>query len=171
MRSLYNVDDVEYMWKELENIGFTPLRTTDEVDNAIKNNNGTTLVLINSVCGCAAGHARPGAGLALQNKVIPDNLVTVFAGVDRDATARIREYLPEFQPSSPSMALFKNGKPVFTLHRSSIETTNAEGVAEILVEALGEHCDAKGPSVPYEVFEDNFAAPQCSSTLGKNGNG
>jgi putative YphP/YqiW family bacilliredoxin len=171
MQSLYDIDDVRYMWKELENIGFTPLHTPKEVDKAINNINGTTLVVINSVCGCAAGHARPGVGLALQHNIIPDNLVTVFAGVDREAVARAREFLPGFPPSSPSVALFKNGQPVFMLHRSAIETADAEGVARKLIAAFESHCEAPGPSVPREVFENNFKAPQCSSTLSKNPNG
>lgn len=167
MRPLYDLDSVRHMWEELENIGVRSLRTPGEVDEAIRNKKGTTLVVINSVCGCAAGHARPGIGLALQHGIIPDNLFTVFAGVNRDATQRAREYMDGFTPSSPSVALFKNGELVYMLHRKQIETLDAGGVASELIRAFDAFCSAKGPSVPKEKFENNFGPARCSSTIPK----
>ena len=99
MQSIYNLELVRPYWEELERIGIKPLTTSQEVDDAFMANKGTTLLIINSVCGCAAGHARPGVGLALQHKAIPDNLYTVFAGVDREATIRAREYIGSHEPS------------------------------------------------------------------------
>jgi putative YphP/YqiW family bacilliredoxin len=165
MRPLYDLEAVRYMWEELNNIGVRSLRTPGDVDDAIKSATGTTLVVINSVCGCAAGHARPGVGLALQHDVIPDQLTTVFAGVDREATQRAREYMPGFTPSSPSVAIFKDGELVFMLHRSQIERLDAEGVADELIRAFDAYCSARGPSVPRKRFEDNFAPARCSSTI------
>jgi len=167
MKPLYDIESVRHMWVELNNIGVRSLITPDEVEKALDNKKGTTLLVINSVCGCAAGHARPGVGLALQNNIIPDNLVTVFAGVDRDATAKAREYLQDFAPSSPSVALFKDGQLVFMLHRNQIEKLDAEGVAAELTRAFEAYCSAKGPSVPREKFADNFSDPKCSSTIPK----
>lgn len=164
MRPLYDLEAVRYMWEELNNIGIRSLRTPDEVDGALEKK-GTTLVVVNSVCGCAAGHARPGVGMALQHNVIPDHLTTVFAGVDRDATERAREHMPGFTPSSPSVALFKDGKLVYLLHRSQIERMDAKGVSMDLIDAFEAFCKAKGPSVPREVFEYNFAPARCSSTI------
>ncbi len=165
MQPLYDLESVRSYWEELKNIGVEPLTTAEQVDDALKNSKGTTLVVVNSVCGCAAGHARPGVGLALQNKVIPDKLYTVFAGVDRDATRRAREHITDYGPSSPSAALFKDGKLVFMLERSQIESANANAVAEQLIAAFNQHCSSPGPSVPKEVFVDNFSEPRCSSDL------
>ncbi|MEE9554342.1 MAG: BrxA/BrxB family bacilliredoxin [candidate division Zixibacteria bacterium] len=167
MKPLYDIDAVRPMWEELSNIGVKPLRTPEEVDSVLKGKKGTTLVVINSVCGCAAGHARPGVGLALQHNVIPDNLSTVFAGVDRDATQRAREYMPKIAPSSPSVALFKDGELVYMLHRKQIEALDAEAVAADLIHAFDAYCSAPGPSVPVQKFEDNFAPAKCSSTIPK----
>lgn len=165
MQSLYDLAAVRHMWEELNNIGVRSLRTPEEVDEELGNKKGTTLLVINSVCGCAAGHARPGIGLALQHNVIPDRLATVFAGVDRDATQRAREYLPGFTPSSPSVALFKDGELVYMLHRNQIENLDARGVALDLVRAFDAFCEAPGPSVPKEKFDNNFAPSRCSSTI------
>lgn len=165
MQSLYDLEAVRPYWEELENIGVTPLKTIDEVEKALGISKGTTLLVINSVCGCAAGHARPGVGLALQNRVIPDRLYTVFAGVERDATERAREYIPGYPPSSPSVALFKDGKLIFMLERRQIEQLDAVGVANELIEAFERHCSSEGPSVSIEVFENNFSDPECSSKI------
>lgn len=167
MQPLYDIEAVRHMWEELDNIGVRPLKTPEEVDSALMNKKGTALVVINSVCGCAAGHARPGVGLALQNDIIPDNLTTVFAGVDRDATQRTREYMPEITPTSPSVALFKDGELVYMLHRKQIEALDAAGVAADLIRAFDAYCSARGPSVSKEKFEDNFAPAKCSSTIPK----
>jgi putative YphP/YqiW family bacilliredoxin len=117
----------------------TELHTADDVNNAIKKE-GTTLVVVNSVCGCAAANARPGARMALQNSKTPDNLVTVFAGVDRDAVDAAREQMIPFPPSSPSMALFKNGELVHMLERHHIEGRRADMIAENLKGAFDEFC-------------------------------
>ncbi len=165
-QALYDRDMVRFMWEELEAVGVSPLTTVDEVDKAISSTEGVTLVVTNSVCGCAAGNARPGIAIALQNKVIPDTLTTVFAGVDMDAVARARELMPEIQPTSPSVALFKDGQPIFNLPRHEIEGSTAEEVASKLVAAFNAHCTKAGPSVPREKVVELFASgpdPRCGS--------
>jgi putative YphP/YqiW family bacilliredoxin len=144
------------MWKELEDIGIKPLTTTQAVDEVMADKKGTVMILVNSVCGCAAGHARPGVALALQGKVIPDRLYTVFAGVDREATARAREYMTDMPSSSPSVALFKGGQLIFMLHRRQIELMDMDNVAKHLSQAFAEHCQATGPSVPPDIMARAF---------------
>ena len=119
---MYDPNAVQHMRDELVAVGFTELLSTKEVENAInKNDNKTTLVMINSVCGCAAGSARPGISMALQNHMIPDNLFTGFAGQEKEAVEKVREYVGGFPPSSPSVALFKNGKLIHFMQRHEIE--------------------------------------------------
>ncbi len=144
------------MWRELDGIGVRPLETADDVDIFLSQKDGTALVVVNSVCGCAAGTARPGIALALQNPVIPDRMGTVFAGVDIDATSRAREYLVGVPPSSPSVGLFKNGKMVFFLPRQDIEGCTEDEVAAKLVKAFNKHCAAPGPSVSVEQMKRAF---------------
>jgi putative YphP/YqiW family bacilliredoxin len=144
------------MWKELEEIGVRPLTTAQAVDKAMADKAGTVMILVNSVCGCAAGHARPGVAVALQNSIIPDRLYTVFAGVDNEATKRAREYMTDMPPSSPSVALFKDGNLVYMLHRRQIERLDIDNVARALVEAFEQHCAAKGPSVPLDTMVKAF---------------
>jgi putative YphP/YqiW family bacilliredoxin len=127
------------MAKELTDNGFIGLKTVDEVDELITKE-GTTLVVVNSVCGCAAANARPGALLASRHSKNPDRLATVFAGVDREATARAREHMLPYPPSSPSIALFKDGKLVHMLERHHIEGRMAEMIAENLKMAFDKHC-------------------------------
>ncbi|NIR52674.1 BrxA/BrxB family bacilliredoxin [candidate division KSB1 bacterium] len=141
---MYDPTMVEPMRKELTGIGFKELRTPQEVDEAIQNSKGTSLVVVNSVCGCAAGQARPGVALALTNNLRPDNLFTVFAGQDVEATAHARSYIKGYPPSSPSMALFKDGELVFMLERYQIENNPAEQVASKLAEAFEKHCNSGG---------------------------
>ncbi|MAX69701.1 MAG: hypothetical protein CMC76_01150 [Flavobacteriaceae bacterium] len=136
---MYPAELVKPMREDLTNVGFEELHTVEAVDNAIAKE-GTTLVVVNSVCGCAAANARPGARMSLQNAKKPDNLVTVFAGVDKDATTKAREYMIPFPPSSPSMALFKDGELVHMLERHHIEGRPAELIAENLMDAYNEHC-------------------------------
>ena len=136
---MYPAELVKPMREDLTNIGFQELHTVEEVETAMKNE-GTTLVVVNSVCGCAAANARPGARMSLQNSKRPEHLVTVFAGVDREATDKAREYMIPFPPSSPSMALFKNGELVHMLERHHIEGRPAEMIAENLMEAYNDHC-------------------------------
>ncbi|MEW6509360.1 MAG: BrxA/BrxB family bacilliredoxin [Bacteroidota bacterium] len=126
---------------ELTRIGFRELRTPAEVDEAIARTRGTHLVVINSVCGCAAGKARPGIAMALkQSPVKPDDLTTVFAGGDIEATARVREHLGNIPPSSPSMALYKNGQLVHFIPRYQIENRDALQISQHLMELFREHC-------------------------------
>ena len=136
---MYPAELVKPMREDLTNVGFEELHTTEAVDTALAKE-GTTLVVVNSVCGCAAANARPGARQSLQNAKRPDNLVTVFAGVDRDATDKAREYMIPFPPSSPSIALFKDGELVHMLERHHIEGRPAELIAENLVDAFNEYC-------------------------------
>ena len=136
---MYPAELVKPMREDLTNVGFEELHTVEAVDSAIAKE-GTTLVVVNSVCGCAAANARPGAKLSLDNAKKPQNLVTVFAGVDREATQKAREYMVPFPPSSPSMALFKDGELVHMLERHHIEGRPAELIAENLIEAYNTHC-------------------------------
>jgi putative YphP/YqiW family bacilliredoxin len=126
---------------ELTQIGFRELRTVEEVDKTIAESKGTNLIVINSVCGCAAGKARPGIALALkQSAVRPDELTTVFAGGDVEATARVREHLGNLPPSSPSMALYKDGRLVHFIPRYQIENRDAYQIAQHLMHVFQEYC-------------------------------
>lgn len=125
--------------QDLTEAGVVELRSPTEVDQAISPS-GTALVVINSVCGCAAGNARPAIKLAIQHEKKPNRLTTVFAGVDEEATAQARSYLPGIPPSSPAIALFKNGKPVFVLERHQIEDRGPQEIAWDIVHAFDEHC-------------------------------
>lgn len=130
---------VQPMKAELTTAGFEELTTPDAVDNAIKTP-GTTLIMVNSVCGCAAGAARPGVKLAVQGEKRPDKLTTVFAGVDTEATAQARKHFAPYPPSSPAIALFKDGKLVHMIERHHIEGRPADMIAENLKAAFEEHC-------------------------------
>ena len=136
---MYPADLVKPMREDLTSIGFEELHTVEDVEAAMKKE-GTTLVVVNSVCGCAAANARPGARMSLQNAKTPDNLYTVFAGVDREATDVARGFMVPFPPSSPSMALFKDGELVHMLERHHIEGRHAEMIAENLTGAYDEFC-------------------------------
>ncbi len=127
------------MRQELTTLGFEELRTPDEVDQAVARP-GTTLLVVNSVCGCAAGKARPGIALALRNTTRPTHLTTVFAGADLESTAQARAHLAPYPPSSPSIALLKDGKVAFMLERRDIEGRPAQSIAEILAQAFDAHC-------------------------------
>lgn len=136
---MYPEEIVKPMKAELENAGFTSLTTPEDVEKAIKKE-GTTLVVVNSVCGCAAGTARPGAIASLQFDKIPSTLTTVFAGVDTDATNKAREFMVPFPPSSPCIALFKDGNIVHMLERHHIEGRSAEAIASNLAGAFEDYC-------------------------------
>lgn len=127
------------MRAELTNAGFEELKTAEEVDSAIKSE-GTVFVVVNSVCGCAAANARPAAKLAAANVKHPDKLVTVFAGMEKDAVDRARAFMMPFPPSSPAMALFKDGKLVHMIERHQIEGRPAQMIAENLVGAFEQYC-------------------------------
>ena len=136
---MYPEEMVKPMRAELTEAGFQELYSAEAVENALKNE-GTTLVVINSVCGCAARNARPGAKMSLDGAKKPSQLVTVFAGVDKDAVDAARQYMFPFPPSSPCMALFKNGELVHMLERHHIEGRPAELIAENLKDAYNEYC-------------------------------
>ena len=136
---MYPAELVKPMREDLTNVGFEELHTVEAVKTAMAKE-GTTLVVVNSVCGCAAANARPGARQSLQNAKRPDHLVTVFAGVDREATDKAREFMIPFPPSSPCMALFKDGELVHMLERHHIEGRPAEMIAENLVDAYNANC-------------------------------
>ncbi|MDG3583228.1 MULTISPECIES: BrxA/BrxB family bacilliredoxin [Galbibacter] len=136
---MYPAELVKPMKDDLVAVGFEELLSTEAVDAAMKKE-GTTLVVVNSVCGCAAANARPGAKMSLRNAKTPDNLYTVFAGFDKEATDKAREYMLPFPPSSPCMALFKDGELVHMLERHHIEGRPAEIIADNLTEAYNEHC-------------------------------
>ena len=136
---MYPEEMVRPMKAELVDAGFQDLHTAEAVENAIKGA-GTTLVVVNSVCGCAARNARPGAKMSLEGAIKPDHLITVFAGVDKEAVDAARQHMFPFPPSSPSMALFKDGELVHMLERHHIEGRPAELIAENLQDAYAEFC-------------------------------
>ena len=137
---------VEPMRQELTALGVKELRTRDEVDAAVSGTPGTLMIVVNSVCGCAAGRARPAVALALRHQTRPDVVASVFAGFDVDATDRARAYFTGYPPSSPSVALLRNGEIVYMLQRSDIETRDAVTIAEKLTEAFDQHCAAPTPN-------------------------
>src|SRR6201996_744447 len=128
------------MREDLTQHGVTETRTPEEVDRKLSPGSGTVLIVINSVCGCAAGKARPAIGMALEHHVRPDATATVFAGADLEAVARVRELLAGVPPSSPSRALFRDGKPGFVVHRHQIESRQAPEIAKLLTEAFDQYC-------------------------------
>lgn len=128
------------MREDLTQYGVEETRTPADVDRMIAPENGTVMMVINSVCGCAAGKARPGVGMALQHGVKPDKVGTVFAGGDEQAVAHLRGLLSEYPPSSPSIALFQNGKPVYMMHRRDIESRDAQQIARVLTSAFDHFC-------------------------------
>lgn len=136
----YMRDMIQPMRDELTSLGIRELRTPEEVEENLPNASGTTLVVINSVCGCAAGQCRPGVAQALQHEKTPNNLFTVFAGQDKEATAQAREYFAPYPPSSPSIALFKDGELVHFIERHSIEDRSAVEIADDLTRAFDEFC-------------------------------
>jgi len=137
---MYPEEFVRPMRNELTRIGFQELRTAAEVDELLTKPTGTVLVVVNSICGCAAGRARPAVAMALGNKARPDVLATVFAGQDSEATAQARSYFTGFLPSSPSVALLHDGKLVFMLERKDIEGRDPYGIAEDLTKAFDRFC-------------------------------
>ncbi len=128
------------MREDLTRLGVEELKTVAAVDKTIQNSKGTLMVIVNSICGCAAGKARPGVALALQNETKPDKVATVFAGADVEATERARSYFTGYGPSSPSIALLKDGKLVYMLERYQIEGRDAQQIAGELTRAFEQHC-------------------------------
>lgn len=136
----YMLDMIQPMRDDLTRLGIQELRTPEEVEAALPDSKGTTLVVVNSVCGCAAGQARPGVAEALRYDALPDHLYTVFAGQDKEATAKAREYFAPYPPSSPSIALLKDGELVFFIERHQIENRSAGEIAADLTEAFDRFC-------------------------------
>jgi putative YphP/YqiW family bacilliredoxin len=167
---IYDPAAVQPMREELTNVGFEEVLTPAMVEDILsQKNDETILVFINSVCGCAAGSARPGVTLALQNKIIPDRFITAFAGMERDAIDHIREkYLSAYPPSSPSMALIQNGEIKFMMPRYEIESRSPEEVAEILQQVFNNSCKREGPSVSKETYEKLAFAKACGSSARLN---
>lgn len=130
------------MRKELTDLGIKELRTPAEVDAAVENTPGTLMIVVNSVCGCAAGKARPGVAMALRHHSRPDVVATVFAGADMEATDRARDYFTGYRPSSPSVALLRGGKVVYMMERMQIENRDASAIAQDLTAAFDRFCAA-----------------------------
>jgi putative YphP/YqiW family bacilliredoxin len=137
---MYDEMIVAPMRQELTRVGFEETRTPQQVDAALGEKKGTVLLVVNSVCGCAAGNARPAVAMALEHDVKPDRMVTVFAGNDREATARAREYLVGYRPSSPSIALFRDGQVVKMIERWQIEGRQPYDIAAELTAAFDQFC-------------------------------
>jgi putative YphP/YqiW family bacilliredoxin len=164
---IYNQEAVQPMRDELTWVGFEELLTPEQVDDAVQNTKGSMFVLINSVCGCAAGSARPGTAAALQHSVIPDRLATVFAGQERDAVNRMREHIGQ-PPSSPSMAMFVDGELKAFVPRQWIEGRRPEEITGMLTEVFDELCTRRGPSVSREKYEQLVHAKMCGSKIPRN---
>jgi putative YphP/YqiW family bacilliredoxin len=169
---IYDPEAVQPMRDELIYVGFQEATTPQLVDEILSQKNSETiLVFVNSVCGCSAGSARPGVSLALQNKIIPDKLVTVFAGQDRDAVELLRDkYLPGIPPSSPFIALFKNGEIIYTMPRHHIEGRYAEEISDDLKNVFNQWCKKEGPSIPKEKYDKLVHAITCGSKIPLNEN-
>ena len=134
---------IAHMLEELTRLGVKELRTPDDVDTTVKAAGETVMVVVNSVCGCAAGKARPGEALALQHENTPDTVATVFAGADVEATERARSYFVGYPPSSPSIALMRDGKMLYMMERHQIENQEADTIARDLTAAFDKHCAAE----------------------------
>ena len=165
MPPMYPPEMVQPMRDELTVVGCEELLTVADVEKAVGETKGVLFIMINSVCGCAAGAARPGLALALQHSIIPDRLATVFAGMEGEAVARVRAEQGELPPSSPSMLFFKDGKLIHMVGRHDIETREAPQVAELLTSVFDQHCTKKGPSIPPEEFAKLSHAKICGSQL------
>ena len=137
---MYDERMVTPMRQELTRLGIEETHTAEDVDRVLGERKGTVLVVVNSVCGCAAGNARPAVAMALQNNIKPEKSITVFAGNDADATRRAREYFVGFRPSSPSIALFRDGEVVKMLERWQIEGRTPEAIADELMTAFDQYC-------------------------------
>ena len=128
------------MREELTRLGIEELRSAADVDRFVQNEPGTTMVVVNSICGCAAGRMRPGVRAALQHSVRPDRIITVFAGQDREATESARRHFTGYQPTSPSIGILRDGQLVYMMQRSDIESSGPENIAASLKNAFEKHC-------------------------------
>ena len=162
----YDPNAVRPMREELTRVGLRELLTPGDVDAALSKPEGTALLVINSVCGCAAGGARPSVAIALQNKKIPDDLCTVFAGMEGEAVDRARSLMPDLPPSSPFIALFKGGQVVASIQRQEIEGRAPVDIATTLAGYFDAHCERQGPSIPREQFDQLEEIKQaCGSSV------
>lgn len=170
---IYDPEAVQPMRDELVFAGFEEAATPQIVEDFLsQKNDQTVFVMINSVCGCAAGSARPGTTLALQYNIIPDKLVTVFAGQDRDAVDHLREkYLANIAPSSPFLALFKNGELLYAMPRHQIEGRTPEEIADDLKSAFEKFCNGNGPSISPEKYSVLVHSVACGSKIPLNNRG
>ncbi|MBI4606295.1 MAG: BrxA/BrxB family bacilliredoxin [Planctomycetes bacterium] len=166
----YDPRAVQPMRDELTRVGVLELLTPEEVDAALAKK-GTTLVVVNSVCGCAAGGARPGVMIALQHRVIPDQLTAVFAGMERAATERARSHFKGYPPSSPCVALLVDGEVAGMLQRHDIEGRAPQQVASALTALFDSHCTRPGPSIPREELEKLVPVQACGSSIPRFGGG
>lgn len=162
---MYDPAAVQPMRDELVAVGFEELRSADAVDAAVRDTDGVLFVVVNSVCGCAAGSARPAATKALQHHVIPDRFVTVFAGMERDAVDRMRGYFAGYAPSSPCMALLRDGKLELMLQRHDIEGRSADEIAGELRRNFDVLCKREGPSIPADEYEKLEYDRVCGSRI------
>ncbi len=163
----YDPIAVQPMRDELVAVGFKELLNSEDVDSVLgSETDETTLVLVNSVCGCAAGGARPGATFALQNNVIPDHLTTVFAGQEKMAVEHVRQsYLGEYPPSSPAIALMKGRQVLFVMERQDIVGRSPEEISTILREVFDKYCSRQGPSIRSEDYAKVVHAVACGSKI------
>jgi putative YphP/YqiW family bacilliredoxin len=136
------------MRQELTRLGIQELKTASQVDNVVRQSQGTVMIVVNSMCGCAAGKARPGIALALRHPVKPDVIATVFAGGDIEATERARSYFTGYPPSSPSIAILRDGKLVYMMERRQIENQTADAIARNLTDAFDQVCGSAGAGAP-----------------------
>ena len=151
---------------ELISVGFRELLTPEMVEETFSNQDKTILLVVNSVCGCSAGSSRPGVCASLQFSKIPDDLVTVFAGQEKSSLSLIRQkYLPQFQPSSPFIALFKGQELLFALERFDIQAMDAEEVASTCIKAFDEHCTKQGPSISADDYAKLNHTIMCGSNI------
>lgn len=162
---MYEPAAVQPMRDELTWVGFEEIFSAHGVESVLSEKDKTIFMMINSVCGCAAGSARPGVALALQHHTIPDRLITVFAGQDHESVGRVREYLREYPPSSPFFAIFQNTQPVFVLERSQIQGRSAEQIASTLQDAFDQYCTRQGPSIPNGQYEALVHTKMCGSKV------
>jgi len=169
---IYDPEAVQPMRDELRFVGFEEATTPSKVDEVLsQKDDKSVLVFLNSVCGCAAGCARPAVASALQHNVIPEKLLTVFAGQDRDAVDLLRsKYLPNLAPSSPMMAIFRNGAPVYVLNRYQIEGREASDIAQDLKAAFETFCTKAGPSITAEKYAELVHTIACGSKIQLNKN-
>ncbi|GMT48651.1 MAG: UPF0403 protein [bacterium] len=163
----YDPTEVQFMRDELTAVGFTEVATIEEVDEYIANKKDeTVLVVINSVCGCSAGCARPGISAALQNSKIPDHVITLLAGQEKTAINHIRNnYLADYNPSSPNIILFKNAKVLKFFERIHIQELTAEMVENQVIDIFNEHCEKAGPSIPKEDYDKLSFTIACGSSI------